>query len=97
MKRIHNKDLRVRLTEKEHAQLMKHAEDCGLTTSAYIRKLLHNEPLILRPLDGAVEHFKAMQEFRTEYARIANHLPHDERERIDSLLEMLLRQSRQLI
>ena len=97
MSRIHKKELRVRLTEKEYAQVIVCADTCGLTISAYIRKLLHNQPLIQRPTQGAVEHFQTLQGFQREFISILEFLPCNRQEQLKIALEKLLREGKQLI
>ena len=66
MSRKCTSELRVRLMDADYALIQNNAARCGLTISDFVRKLLREEPLIQKPRQDAIEHFRALQMFRTE-------------------------------
>ena len=97
MSRKCTSELRVRLTDAEYAQIQNNAVRCGLTISDYVRKLIREEPLIQKPRQDAVEHFKALQMFRVELEDALTGLPMEKRRRIMPALDKLLLEGRMLI
>jgi len=90
-------ELRVRLTDAEYAQIQNNATRCGLTISDYIRKLIREEPLIQKPRQSAIEHFKSLQLFRMEFEDVLSGLPMERYKRVILTLERLLLEGKQLI
>ena len=97
MGRKNTKELRVRLTDAEYAQIQNNAARCGLTISDYVRKLIREEPLIQKPKHGAVEHFKSLQMFKMEIVEILAGLPKEKCGHVIPKLERLLLESKHLI
>ena len=97
MGRKNTKELRVRLTETEYAQIQNNAARCGLTISDYVRKLICEEPLIQKPRQDAIEHFKSLQLFKAEFEDMLADFPMEKRRRIMPALEKLLLEGKQLI
>lgn len=97
MNRIHYKDLRVRLTKEEHSRIVNYANECGLTISNYVRKRLHDEPLIQCPTQGVLEHFRALQDFRFTLRPLMNRLSDEEYENISRDLDELVGQGKRLV
>ena len=75
MGRKNAKELRVRLTDAEYAQIQNNAARCGLTISDYVRKLIREELLIQKPRQDAIEHFKSLQLFKMELEDMLAELP----------------------
>ena len=89
--------MRVRLTDAEYAQIQNNAARCGLTISDYVRKLIREEPLIQKPRQDAIEHFKSLQLFKMELEDVLPGLPMERRRHIIHVLEKLLLECKQLI
>lgn len=97
MSRKCTSELRVRLTDAEYAQIQINAASCGLTISDYVRKLLREEPLIQKPRQDAIEHFRSLQLFRMELEDVLAGLSMEKRRRVVSALDKLLLESKRLI
>lgn len=97
MGRKNTRELRVRLTDAEYTQIQNNAARCGLTISDYVRKLIREEPLIQKPGQGAIEHFKSLQLFKMELEDMLADLPVEKRRHITPALEKLLLEGKQLI
>lgn len=97
MNRKCKSELRVRLTNAEYAQIQNNAARCGLTISDYVRKLLREEPLIQKPRQDAIEHFRSLQLFRTELEDVLAGLPAERRGHVIPVLDKLLLESKCLI
>ena len=97
MGRKNAKELRVRLTDSEYAQIQNNAAKCGLTISDYVRKLIREEPLIQKPRQEAIEHFRSLQLFKAEQEDMMDGLPMEKRRRIMSVLDKLLLEGKRLI
>ena len=92
-----NSELRVRLTDTEYTQIQNNAARCGLTISDYVRKHIREEPLIQKPRQDAIEHFKSLQLFRIELEDVLSGLPMERRRHTMFALEKLLLEGKQLI
>lgn len=97
MSRKCTSELRVRLTDTEYAQIQNNAARCGLTISDYVRKLIREEPLIQKPRQDAIEHFRSLQLFKAELEDMLTDLPTEKRRRVMPTLEKLLLESKCLI
>ena len=97
MSRKCTSELRVRLTDAEYAQIQNNAARCGLTISDYVRKLVREEPLIQEPRQDAIEHFRSLQLFKTEFEDMLADLPMKKRSQIMPALEKLLLEGKRLI
>lgn len=97
MSRKCTNELRVRLTDAEYTQIQNNAARCGLTISNYVRKLLREEPLIQKPRQDAIEHFRALQMFRAELEDALSDLPAERRGYVMPTLDKLLLESKRLI
>lgn len=97
MSRKCTSELRVRLTEAEYAQIQNNAAKCGLTISDYVRKLIREEPLIQKPRQDAIEHFRSLQMFRVELEDVLSGLPVERYGHVMPALDRLLLESKRLI
>ena len=97
MRRKCTSELRVRLTDAEYAQIQNNAARCGLTISDYVRKLLRKEPMIQKPRQDSIEHFKSLQLFKMELEDMMAGLPVERRRQIMPTLDKLLLESKRLI
>lgn len=97
MGRKNTRELRVRLKEMEYAQIQNNAARCGLTISDYVRKLLREEPLIQKPRQDAIAHFKSLQLLKMELEDMLADLPVEKRRHITPALEKLLLEGKRLI
>lgn len=97
MSKTEYKQLRIRLEVREHEMVQQYADDCGVSISEYIRKILRKEPLIQRPTQNAVEHFWAIQDFKEKLMACFSSLPKEEGAQILRSLDELLLQSKRLI
>lgn len=87
MSRKCTSELRIRLTDAENAQIQNNAARCGLTISDYVRKLIREEPLIQKPRQDAIEHFRSLQLFKAELEDILTDLQMEKRRRVMPTLE----------
>ena len=90
-------EMRVRLTDAEYAQIQNNAARCGLTISDYVRKVIREEPLIQKPRQDAIEHFKSLQLFKMELEDVLSGLPMERRGHIMPAMDKLLLESKRLI
>ena len=97
MNRKNECELRVRLTDAEYAQIKNNAARCGLTISDYVRKLFREEPLIQKPRQDAIEHFRSLQMFRMGLKDALAGLPMERCGHVMPALEKLLLESKRLI
>ena len=97
MRRKCTNELRVRLTDAEYAQIQNNAARCGLTISDYVRKVIREEPLIQKPRQDAIEHFKSLQLFKMELEDVLSGLPMERRGHIMPAMDKLLLESKRLI
>lgn len=97
MGRKNAKELRVRLTDAEYAQIQNNAVRCGLTISDYVRKLIRAESLIQKPRQDAIEHFRLLQMFKATLEDALADLPIEKCRRIMPALDKLLLESKRLI
>lgn len=97
MGRKNAKELRVRLTDAEYTQIQNNVARCGLSISDYVRKLVREEPLIQKPGQDAIEHFRSLQLFKTEFEDMLADLPMKKRSHIMPALEKLLLEGKRLI
>ena len=97
MGRKNAKELRVRLTDAEYTQIQNNAAKCGLTISDYVRKLIREEPLIQKPRQDTVEHFKSLQLFRMELEDMLADLPMERCRQIIPMLDTLVLEGKKLI
>ena len=97
MGRENAKELRVRLTDAEYTQIQNNAARCGLTISDYVRKLIREEPLIQKPKQDSIEHFRSLQMFKATLEDALADLPREKCRRIMPALDKLLLESKMLI
>ena len=97
MSRKCTSELRVRLTDAEYTQIQNNAARCGLTISDFVRKLLREEPLIQKPRQDAIEHFRALQMFRTEMEDVLSGLPVERYSHVMYALDKLVMEGKKLI
>ena len=97
MSRKCTSELRVRLTDTEYAQIQNNAARCGLTISDYVRKLLEKEPLIQKPRQDAIEHFRALQLLKVELEDVLAGMPMERRRRVMHVLDRLMLEGKKLI
>ena len=97
MGRNNTKELRVRLIDAEYEQIQNNAARCGLTISDYVRKLIREEPLIQKPRQDAIEHFRLLQMFKATLEDALADLPMEKCRRIMPALDKLLLESKILI
>ena len=83
--------------DTEYAQIQNNAASCGLSISDYVRKLLREEPLIQKPRQDAIEHFRSLQLFKAELEDALADLPVERRRYIMPALNKLLLESKRLI
>lgn len=92
-----DREFRIRLTEREHAEIKRRAHACGVTASEYIRMSIQGQQPILRPMQIAVQHFRCLQDFQSELLPLLNKLPREDTLRVTRSLDMLMRQGKQMI
>ena len=97
MSRKCTSELRVRLTDAEYAQIQNNAARCGLTISDYVRKIIRKEPLIQKPRQDVIEHFRSLQLFKATLEDALADLPKEKCRRIMPALDKLLLESKILI
>ena len=97
MNRNSTSELRVRLTDAEYSQIQNNAVRCGLTISDYVRKLIREEPLIQKPSQNAIEHFRSLQLFKAALEDVLVGLPAERRGHVMTVLDKLLLESKRLI
>lgn len=97
MSRKCTSELRIRLTAAEYAQIKNNAARCGLTISDYVRKLLRGEPLIQKPRQDAIEHFRSLQLFKADLEDVLVGLPVGRYRHIVSAMDKLLLEGKNLI
>lgn len=97
MSRKCTSELRVRLTDAEYAQIQNNAARCGLTISDYVRKLLREEPLIQKPRQDAIEHFRTLQMFRAELEDMLSGLPMERCGSVMPVMDRLILEGKKLI
>ena len=97
MSRKCTSELRVRLSDAEYAQIQNNAERCGLTISDYVRKLIREEPLIQKPRQDAIDHFRSLQLFKAELEDALSALPAERRGHVMPVLDRLMLEGKKLI
>lgn len=97
MNRKNKSELRVRLTDTEYAQIQNNAARCGLSISDYVRKLLREEPLIQKPRQDAIEHFRALQLFKAELEDVLVGLPVERCGHVMPAMDRLILEGKKLI
>jgi len=85
------------LSDAEYAQIQNNAERCGLTISDYVRKLIREEPLIQKPRQDAIEHFRSLQMFRAELEDALSGLPVERYSHVMYALDKLVLEGKKLI
>ena len=90
-------ELRVRLTDAEYKQIQNNAVRCGLTISDYIRKLIREEPLIQKPRQDAVDHFRSLQLFKAELEDVLSGLPVEKCGHVMPVMDRLILEGKKLI
>ena len=97
MSRQFTSELRVRLTDAAYAQIQNSAARCGLTISDYVRKLLREEPLIQKPGQDAIVHFRSLQLFKVDLEAVLAELPVKKQEHITHMMGKLLLEGKRMI
>lgn len=92
-----DREFRIRLTEREHAEIKRRAYDSGVTVSEYIRMAIHGQQPIHRPMQIAVQHYRSLQGFQMELLPLLNKLPREDTLRVTRSLDVLMRQGKQMI
>ena len=85
------------MSDAEYAQIQNNAERCGLTISDYVRKLIREEPLIQKPRQDAIEHFRSLQMFRAELEDALSGLPVERYSHVMYALDKLVLEGKKLI
>lgn len=97
MSRKCTSELRVRLADAEYAQIQNNAARCGLTISDYVRKLIREEPLIQKPGQDAIAHFRSLQLFKADLEAVLTSLSMERRGHIILMLDRLLLEGKRLL
>lgn len=97
MSRKCTSELRVRLADAEYAQIQNNAARCGLTISDYVRKLIREEPLLQKPRQDAITHFRSLQLFKSDLEAVLAELPVKKQEHITHMMGKLLLEGKRMI
>lgn len=97
MSRKCTSELRVRLTDAEYMQIQNNAVMCGLTISDYVRKLIREEPLLQKPRQDAIAHFRSLQLFKSDLEAVLAELPVKKQEHITHMMGKLLLEGKRMI